>query len=254
MQSRAAKHLERRRRDHERRRAAQEVAREKGPLRRRVRAWLWRFALGVALVTIAFTIPLRWIAPPTSSIILQRTVSAIRAGQTQPRFEWTRLDRISGALGVAVIAAEDQKFPHHFGFDFDSISQVLSEPGAPRRGASTISQQVAKNLYLWPGRSLFRKGLEAYWTLALEAFVPKRRILEIYLNIAEFGPNIFGAGPGSRAHFRKPPSSLSDAEAALLAAVLPNPARLSASAPSDYVIERRDAILREMDRIGPQGF
>ena len=250
MSSRGAKHLERRRKDHARRRAAEEAAREKGPLGERMRRWCWRSALGGAALTIALTVPLRWLPPPSSSIILQRAAAAIRTSQPPPRYRWTPMEEISGVLAVAVIAAEDQKFPDHFGFDFDSISKVLSEPGAPKRGASTISQQVAKNLYLWPGRSLIRKALEAYWTLALETFLPKRRILEIYLNIAEFGPNCFGAGPGSRLHFNKAPAALGRAEAALLAATLPNPARFSASEPSDYVQERGDAILAEMNRIG----
>lgn len=209
--------------------------------------------LVVVVLTVALTLPLRWLAPPTTSIVLQRYVAGIGTDAPRPRYGWTPRQDISGALAVAVIAAEDQKFPDHFGFDFDAIAEALGEEGAPRRGASTISQQVAKNLYLWPGRSFLRKGLEAYWTLALELMLPKDRILEIYVNIAEFGPNVFGAGPGSRFHFRKAPSELTHADAALLAAVLPSPARLSASRPSAYVKERRDAILIQMKQIGGRG-
>lgn len=197
-----------------------------------------RLACAALLLPFALALPLRWIDPPTSSIIVQRGAVARIEGRELPYFGWRDADAISPQLGAAVIAAEDQKFPHHFGFDFDSIVEAATEDTKRRRGASTISQQVAKNLFLWPGRSLLRKGLEAYFTLAIEALWPKARILEVYLNIAEFGPDVFGAEAASRHHFGKPARALSARESALLAAVLPNPARLSASRPSDYVRQR----------------
>jgi len=166
-------------------------------------------------------------------------------------YEWLDLDEISSSVPIAVIAAEDQKFPVHSGFDLGSIRAAIDDrrDGDRLRGASTISQQVAKNLFLWPGRSFLRKGIEAYFTLLIELTWPKQRILEVYVNVAEFGPGIYGATAASRRFFRKPASSLTDAEAALLAAVLPNPKGLHADEPSDYVRERQRWILGQMRRL-----
>ena len=165
---------------------------------------------------------------------------------------WVDLDRISPNLPLAVVAAEDQKFPEHWGFDVEAIEKAysLNQHGHKVRGASTISQQVAKNLYLWSGRSYFRKGLEAYFTVLIEALWPKRRILEVYLNIAEFGYGIYGAEAAAQRFFHKPASRLSRSDAAVLAAVLPNPERLSAAAPSRYVQQRREWILGQMQALG----
>ncbi len=207
-------------------------------------------ALAAAGVTVLATLPFRWIDPPTSSIMIQRAVAARSEGRPPPRHVWRDARDISPQLAIAVVAAEDQKFPDHFGFDFESIADALGETGGPRRGASTISQQVVKNLYLWPGRSLLRKGIEAWLTLVIETFWPKRRILEIYLNVAEFGPDLFGAEAASREHFARSASRLTRREAALLAAVLPSPARLSASRPSEYVRRRAGEIEREVRRLG----
>lgn len=161
-------------------------------------------------------------------------------------YQWQPLSRISRHLQIAVIAAEDQKFPLHSGFDFDSIADALSEKRTRRRGASTISQQVAKNLYLWNGRSYVRKGIEAYLTLCIEALWTKKRILEVYLNIAEFGPGVYGASAASHSFFYKPANSLTPYESALLAAVLPNPKRMSAARPSRYVRSRAVEILADI--------
>ena len=132
-----------------------------------------------------------------------------------------------------MVAAEDQKFPIHAGFDFDAIADAIEDggDGGPARGASTISQQVAKNLYLWPGRSWLRKAIEAYFTVLIETLWPKRRILEVYLNVAEFGPGVFGAGAAAQRYFGEPPSRLDRDEAARLAAVLPSPRRMHADRP-----------------------
>ena len=158
----------------------------------------------------------------------------------------------SSSTGVAVIASEDQQFPFHTGFDFNSIREAVraSERGKRLRGASTISQQVAKNLFLWPGHSFIRKGLEAYFTVLIETLWPKERILEMYLNIAQFGDGIYGVQAAAQRFWHKPASRLSSAEAASLAAVLPNPLRLHAERPSRYVIERRDWILAQMRDLG----
>lgn len=153
-------------------------------------------------------------------------------------------------MPLAVVAAEDQRFPDHRGFDLESIRDALEERHRRQRGASTISQQVAKNLYLWPGQSWLRKGLEAYLTLYIELLWPKRRILEIYLNIAEFGPGVFGVGYAAGDFFGGTARQLSARQAATLAAVLPNPKRMSAAAPSVHVAERRQWILRQMEQLG----
>jgi len=156
-------------------------------------------------------------------------------------FRWVSLEQISAHAAIAVIASEDQQFPFHTGFDFNSIREAVraSERGKRLRGASTISQQVAKNLFLWPGHSFIRKGLEAYFTVLIETLWPKERILEVYLNIAQFGDGIYGVQAAAQRFWHKPASRLSSAEAASLAAVLPNPLRLHAERPSRYVIERQ---------------
>ena len=139
-------------------------------------------------------------------------------------------------MKLAVVVAEDQRFLLHAGFDTKSIRRALRERDRSRiRGASTISQQVAKNLFLWPDKSLVRKGLEAYFTALIELFCPKRRILEVYLNVAEFGSGVYGVSAASDRHFGLSPATLSLHQASLLAAVLPSPRRMSAGAPSEYV-------------------
>ena len=153
-----------------------------------------------------------------------------------------------------MVASEDQKFPDHWGFDVEAIEKAyeLNQHRHRVHGASTISQQVAKNLYLWSGRSYFRKALEAYFTVLIESCWPKRRILEIYLNIAEFGYGTYGAEAAAQRFFHKPASRLTRSDAAVLAAVLPNPQHYLASAPSRYVEQRRDWILNQMQALGGQ--
>jgi monofunctional biosynthetic peptidoglycan transglycosylase len=207
---------------------------------------------GVLLLTVLpaiLVLPWRWIDPPTSSFISQARATGLDIQQ-----EWVDWAEISPQAPIAVVAAEDQNFPHHHGFDFTSIQSALMEEGERRRGASTISQQVVKNLFLWPGPSWLRKGLEAYLTGFVELLWPKRRILEIYLNIAEFGPGVFGVEASARRFFGRSASSLTARQAATLAAVLPSPRRLSAAEPSRYVEERVAWILRQMKQLGGPEF
>ena len=194
---------------------------------------------------------LRWVPPPTTAFILQHRLANWEAGRPTG-YRWVGWDEMSPELAVAVIAAEDQRFPQHHGLDFEAIGDALKERrnGGRLRGASTISQQVAKNLFLWPGRSLVRKGVEGYLTLLIELVWPKRRILEVYLNVAEFGDGVYGVGAASDAFFGQPPSGLDRRQAALLAAVLPSPKRLDPRRPSAYVRERRDWILVQMEQLG----
>jgi monofunctional glycosyltransferase len=214
-------------------------------------AWLVLLLLGLSVLSVAL---LRWIDPPYSAFMAQRRIEAwvTRDRSYVFRHTWVDLSRISPNLPLAVVASEDQKFPEHWGFDVEAIEKAyeLNQHSHRVRGASTISQQVAKNLYLWSGRSYFRKGLEAYFTLLIEGFWPKRRILEIYLNIAEFGDGTYGAEAASERFFHRPASQLSRSDAAVLAAVLPNPERYSAAAPSRYVLQRRDWILGQMQALG----
>lgn len=197
---------------------------------------------------------LRWLPPPMSSLMLQRWVSALidHDSSFHLQYRWVSLANISPRMALAVVAAEDQKFPDHHGFDLQAINLALrdNEHRELPRGASTISQQVAKNLFLWPGRSLLRKGVEAACTVLLEGLWPKRRILEVYLNIVEFGPGIFGVGAASANYFGKSPKNLQESEAARLAAVLPNPHQLHAGQPTAYVLKRSSAIKRQMALLG----
>lgn len=191
-------------------------------------------------------LPWRWIAPPTSAFMLAETWQS----DIEIDYRWTPIERISPQLAISVVASEDQKFPEHYGFDLGSIRDAFSAKRKRLRGASTISQQVAKNLYLWGGRSYLRKGIEAYLTLLIEGLWPKRRILEVYLNVAEFAPGVYGAGAASQRLFGKPASRLTLFESSLLAAVLPNPKRMRAAPPTDYVSKRARDIRREVRQLG----
>lgn len=171
--------------------------------------------------------------------------------------DWVSMDEISPWMGLAVIAAEDQTFPDHWGFDVAAIEKALShnERNENRiRGASTLSQQTVKNLFLWDGRSWLRKGLEAGLTVGVETVWSKKRILTVYLNIAEFGDGVFGVEAAAQRYFGKPASRLTQSEAALLAAVLPNPLRFKVAAPSGYVRSRQAWILRQMRQLGGESF
>jgi monofunctional glycosyltransferase len=172
------------------------------------------------------------------------------------RYAWVDLEHISPNAALAVIASEDQQFPFHAGFDFRSIRDAVraSERGKRLRGASTLSQQVARNLFLWSGRSFVRKGLEAWFTVLIETLWPKERILEVYLNIAEFGRGVYGVQAASEAYFQHPAASLTREEAAVLAAVLPSPHRMHAERPSRYVLARRDWILGQMRQLGGSAY
>jgi monofunctional biosynthetic peptidoglycan transglycosylase len=229
------------------------VARNRSIIGRLVRALL-SLVLIFVVVSVLAVLSLRWINPPFTAFMAESQIAVwlSRDATYMSRHSWVDLDRISPNLPLAVVASEDQKFPEHWGFDVEAIEKAyaLNQHSHKVRGASTISQQVAKNLYLWSGRSYFRKGLEAYFTVLIEALWPKRRILEIYLNVAEFGYGTYGAEAASQRFFHKPASRLSRSDAAVLAAVLPNPEHLSAAAPSRYVLQRRDWILNQMQALG----
>lgn len=236
-------------------RAAQAAA---APVRRRRgRGWWWKLPLALLAFSVAQVLVLRVVDPPFSSFMAIRQIEAWRAGDRDFRiaYDWRDFDRISPQLPLAVIAAEDQAFLAHHGFDLRAIEKArkANARGRRLRGGSTISQQTAKNLFLWGGRSWLRKGIEAWYTLLIELFWPKRRILEVYANIAEFGDGVYGAQAAARRYFGKDAGRLGAAEAARLAAVLPNPKRYSAARPGPYVQRRAHAIQRQMRAIGGTG-
>lgn len=168
------------------------------------------------------------------------------------RYRWVSAKNISPNAGIAVMASEDQRFPEHSGFDLESIQSSIEDyrEGGKLRGASTISQQVAKNLFLTPAKSFLRKGVEAWFTLLIEILWSKERILEVYLNIAEFGDHLFGVEAASQRYFGIPAKNLSRYQAALLAATLPNPHLLQAAHPTAYLLRRQRWILRQMMNLG----
>ena len=215
---------------------------------KRLRRWLLRIVMIFLLASLAPVLLFRWAPPPLSAVMLSRTLAE---GERQD-YQWVPISRMSAYIPLAVVASEDQKFPGHFGFDLKAIKDAVIERarGGRLRGASTVTQQVARNLFLWQGRSFMRKGLEAWFTVLLELCWSKQRILEVYLNIAETGKRTFGVQAASLKYFSRPAASVSREQAALLAAVLPNPVRFQAARPSAYVLSRRNEILLQMQQLG----
>lgn len=215
--------------------------------------WLrraWRFLLRAGAIFILLSVVVAksydWLPPPLTPLMLLRVFEGHGIHK-----DWERYENISPNLVRAVIAAEDARFCEHGGFDWEAIGKAWKRNQTARRirGGSTISNQTAKNVFLWPARSYLRKGLEFYFTGLIELFWSKKRIMEVYLNVVEFGPGIYGAEAGARAHFRKAARDLTRHEAALLAAVLPNPVRWSASNPTGYIRHRAGTIAARMNDV-----
>ena len=223
-------------------------------------------------ITAAQVLVLRFVDPPFTAFMAARQVEAITAGDFGFRiaYDWRDLDEMSGHVPVAMMAAEDQNFPHHHGFDFVAIEKARkhneraeerarkrNKPVQRLRGASTISQQTAKNLFLWRGRGAtrwLRKGLEVWYTVLIETLWPKSRIIEVYANTVELGDGVYGAQAAARTYFRKDAANLRPAEAARMAAVLPAPRRYSLGRPGPYVQRRSNSIQRQMRHLGGTGF
>lgn len=226
----------------------------------RLGRWLTWLVGGCIAVSVLIVLVLRWVDPPTSAFMLSAHAAAIVAGDRayKQRYQWVDYQNISRYAPLAVIAAEDQRFPDHWGFDLKSIDDSIREhrngKGKRLRGASTISQQVAKNLFLWKDQSFVRKGLEAYFTVLIEALWPKQRIIEVYLNVAEFGRGVYGIEAASRHFFGRSARWLSADQSALLAAVLPSPQRFRVNAPSNYVRGRQMWILSQMRGLGGRSY
>lgn len=218
--------------------------------------WLKRAVILLLGLWVAGIVLFAFLPVPFSAVMVERQVSAWLTGDFGyvAHSDWVPMSEISAPMALAVMAAEDQKFPEHWGFDVDAIQSVLDKDGGKMRGASTLSQQTAKNLFLWDGRSWVRKGLEAGLTLGIETVWTKRRILTVYLNIVEFGDGVFGVEQASQHFFHKPASRLTASQAALLAAVLPNPHLFKVNAPSAYVLRRQQWILRQMSQLGGESF
>jgi monofunctional biosynthetic peptidoglycan transglycosylase len=221
---------------------------------RTVAQWTLSGVAGCLLLSLLAVLALRWVNPPTSAVMAQHWIIAhFRSGDPLPiHHQWVDWELIPASVALAVIAGEDQRFPTHGGFDLVEIRKAVEtfQDGGRLRGASTISQQTAKNLFLWSGRDYLRKGLEAWFTLLIETFWSKQRILEVYLNIAQFSPDTYGVGAASWRYLDRPIFALDDADAALLAAVLPNPKRYRLDAPSANVRERAAWIQRQMQQLG----
>lgn len=202
-------------------------------------------------LTILF---LNWFNPPVTSFINQKSPSSLFVfkdfeGVSQ---KWIPIEKVSEKFLLAVIASEDQRFFSHFGFDVKEIKNAVEERMKKKRirGASTITQQTAKNLFLWSGKDFVRKGFEAYYTLTMELLLSKERILELYVNIAEFGEHIYGVEAAANYYFNKPAKNLNAPEAALLAAILPNPVKYDIKNPSAYLLKRKERILSQMENLG----
>ncbi len=222
------------------------------------RAWKWakRLIVTFFVFSIFSAVLFRFIPIPVTPLMLIRCVEQIVAGDS-PKIhkDWVSLKDMSPNLVLAVISSEDQKFSAHFGFDFDAIEKVakqnikLQKRGKPIKGGSTISQQCAKNVFLFPQRSYLRKGLEVYFTFLIEIFWSKKRIMEVYLNVIEMGNGIYGAEAASKEFFKKEAKNLTPSEAATLAAVLPNPRKWNAGKPNGYILKRKNWILKQMGHL-----
>ncbi|MDI9237332.1 monofunctional biosynthetic peptidoglycan transglycosylase [Lysobacter sp. LF1] len=227
------------------------------PQPRRRRHWLrWLMAVPLlfVLLSVVQVATLRFVDPMFSAFMVSRQLEAWGDGEWRFRvaYDWRDMEDISPYVPLAVVASEDQNFAEHFGFDLQAIEKARKNNAKGRkvRGGSTISQQTAKNLFLWSGRSWVRKGIEAWYTLLIEALWPKHRIIEVYVNIVEFGDGVYGAQAAARTFFRKDAGQLTAAEAARMAAVLPSPRRYSITRPGPYVQRRAQAIQRQMRYIG----
>lgn len=217
-------------------------------------AWGVRWAVfGFLALSIGGVVLLKWVPVLVTPTMLDRKFTALAEGrESEIHYDWTPYEKLSDQAALAAVAAEDQRFPEHYGFDFDAMGMAFRNnmKGKRIKGASTISQQVAKNVFLWQGRSYFRKALEAWFTLLIETIWGKERILEVYLNVAETGPMTFGFEAACRRFYGHSAQTMSRTEAARVAAVLPNPNRFSVTNPSGFVERRTRFIARQMGRLG----
>lgn len=208
----------------------------------------WFFVISIALVFL-----FKWVDPPFTYLMLKRKIEAISQGKpNEIKYNFVPYNSISPQLILAIIASEDQKFPFHVGFDFEAIDKAIShnKKTKRKRGASTLSQQTAKNVFLWDGRNFLRKGLEAYFTVLIEMIWGKQRILEVYLNVAEMGNMTFGVEAASKKYFKKKASQINNDEASIMAAVLPNPILFKVKKPTKFILKRKVWIKNQCQSLG----
>ena len=233
-------------------------SRQTGSYIRLVFKWAGRLLLAFFVLSILSVISLRWINPPRTSFMIQRQIEAAWNGEDnfELRYNWVDWEHISDYAKVAAVTSEDQRFATHWGIDLQEVKKAIRESkrGEDLRGASTITQQTAKNLYLWPGQNYFRKGIEAYFAVLIDFFWPKKRILEMYLNIAEFGYGIYGVEAASHRYFGTSAAHLSMSQSALLVTALPSPRRYNLANPSGYMLRRRDWNIRYMRYLGGRSY
>ena len=213
---------------------------------------LWFFAISIGLVILY-----KWLPVPLTPLMVIRTVQqTVNGDEIVWKHDWEPIDNISKNLQLAVICSEDQNFLNHSGFDMKAIEKAIeyNKKGKRTRGASTISQQTAKNVFLWPHRSWVRKGLEVYFTFLIELIWSKERIMEVYLNSVEMGKGVYGAEAAAQHWFKKPASNLRKQEAAAIAAVLPNPLRYRANPATNYIQRRKNWISQQINFFGPLNY
>ncbi|MCR9014428.1 monofunctional biosynthetic peptidoglycan transglycosylase [Aquiflexum gelatinilyticum] len=220
--------------------------------------FIFKIALWFFIISIGLTLIYRFIPVPVTPLMVIRLWEQAWDEKKDVRLykDWVSINNISKHMPQAVYAAEDQKFLEHNGFDWKAMEEAWekNKKGKRIKGASTISQQTAKNVFLWPSRNLVRKGLEAYFTFLIELIWSKERIMEVYLNVIEMGPGIYGIEAASQTFYNRPASKLTRQQAAMIAAVLPNPIRWSPAKPTGYIRGRQSWILRQMNNLAPIGF
>jgi len=216
---------------------------------------LLRIVIGFFILSIGITLCFRWFPVPVTPLMIIRSLEQKKDGKSMTfKHEWVPLEDISPKLQLAVVCSEDQNYLTHYGFDFDAIEKAIkkNETSKKLRGASTISQQTAKNVFLWPGRSYVRKGFEVYFTLLIETFWSKERIMEVYLNSIEMGKGIYGAEAAAQYWFHKSAKNLTSDESAAITAILPAPLKYVANPPSPFIAKRKEWIKKQMRFWGNQ--
>jgi len=223
----------------------------------KVIAWITRIAVWFVSVSVLWVLAYRFINPPITMLMIMRNIERKSDGKTfKTEKDWVDLEDMSDNIKRAAIAGEDQLFVHHAGFDIKAIGRAYSanKQGSTVRGGSTISQQTAKNVFLWPGRSWLRKGFEAYFTLLIELLWGKERILEVYLNVIEMGDGIYGAEAASQSYYQKSCKDLNRSQASLIVACFPNPIRWTPLHPTRFIKHRQYLIMNNIRRLGPLKF
>lgn len=229
----------------------------KGSWGKRIIQWSWKIALSLFLISVFFVALFRFVNPPITSLMVIKAMEKKKDGS---RFginkDWVRIEEMSPYLIQAVVASEDNRFLDHNGFDIKAIRKAQEDnlKGKRLRGASTISMQTAKNVFLWPQRNFVRKGLEAYFTVLIELIWGKKRIMEVYLNVIETGMGLYGVEMACQQYFGRPASKVDRYQASLIAAILPNPRKWNPARPTSYLRERQQWIMWNMGNVGPISF